>query len=124
MSALALPVANYSEEYIVTFGDVEVNLDRTTVRRNGVRINLSPSEFDLLTCFLQNPERTLSRDMLLESVWSGLRDPSTRTVDAHVMRLRRKLEGDPAKPRHFVTMHRSGYLFSPAGFRPAGSREE
>ena len=117
MSAFAIPLTHYSDEYVVTFGDVEVNLDRITVRRNGVGIFLSSPEFELLRCFLQNPERTLSRDMLLESVWSALRDPNTRTVDAHVMRLRRKLESNPAQPRHFVTMHRSGYRFSPAGMR-------
>ena len=117
MSALALPLTHFSDEYIVTFGDVEVNLDRTMVRRNGIRISLSQAEFDLLTCFLQNAEQTLSRDMLLACVWSEADDPSTRTVDAHVLRLRRKLEQDPAQPRHFVTMHRSGYRFSPAGMR-------
>jgi DNA-binding response OmpR family regulator len=117
MSALALPIANYSDDYVVTFSDVEVNLDRATVERCGRKIDLSSSEFELLTCFLHNPERTLTRDWLLESVWTNLRDPNTRTVDAHVMRLRRKLEGDPANPRHFVTMHRTGYRFSPAGLR-------
>ena len=117
MSALAFPIATYPDDYIVTFSDVEVNLDRATVRRQGRRIEMSPAEFELLTCFLHNPGRTLTRDWLLESVWSNLRDPNTRTVDAHVMRLRRKLESDPANPRHIVTMHRTGYRFSPAGLR-------
>ena len=115
MSALAIPIANYSDDYVVTFSNVEVNLDRATVRRDGANVELTSSEFALLSCFLHNPERTLTRDWLLGSVWTNLRDPNTRTVDAHIMRLRRKLEADPARPRHFVTMHRSGYRFSPAG---------
>ena len=119
MSALALTLSDYTDEYIVTFSDVTVNLDRATVYRNGSCIQLSRSEFELLTCFIHNPDRTLTRDCLLESVWTDLPDPNTRTVDAHVMRLRRKLESDPANPRHFVTMHKTGYRFSPSGLRTA-----
>jgi DNA-binding response OmpR family regulator len=117
MSALALTLPEYTDDYIVTFSDVTVNLDRTLVYRNGRRVALSRCEFELLTCFIHNPERTLTRDWILESVWTDLPDPNTRTVDAHVMRLRRKLESDPASPRHFLTMHKSGYRFSPAGLQ-------
>jgi|SRR5215831_2250437 len=119
MSALALTLPDYTDDYVVTFSDVTVNVDRATVYRNGRRVPLSRSEFELLICFIHNPERTLSRDCLLESVWTDLSDPNTRTVDAHVMRLRRKLECDPASPRHFLTMHKAGYRFSPLGLRAA-----
>jgi DNA-binding response OmpR family regulator len=117
MSALALTLPEYTDDYIVTFSDVTVNLDRALVYRNGRRITLSRCEFELLTCFIHNPERTLTRDWILESVWTDLPDPNTRTVDAHMMRLRRKLESDPASPRHFLTMHKSGYRFSPSGLQ-------
>jgi DNA-binding response OmpR family regulator len=117
MSALPLTLPDYSDDYIVRFSDVAVNLDRSTVHRSGVPIQLSRSEFELLACFLYNPGRTLTRDNLLESVWANLPDPNTRTVDAHVMRLRRKLESDPANPRYFLTMHKTGYRFSPSGLQ-------
>jgi DNA-binding response OmpR family regulator len=99
------------EDYVLTFSDVEVNIDRGVVTRRGRTIDLTPAEFELLTCFLLNAGRDLSRDAILESVWSYLPSPNTRTVDAHVLRLRRKLEPDPNDPRHFITLHKGGYRF-------------
>jgi DNA-binding response OmpR family regulator len=98
-------------DYILSFGDVEVNFDRTEVSKAGKPLNVTPAEYELLTYFLLNPGRELTRDMILESVWSYLPSPNTRTVDAHVLRLRQKLESDPNAPRHFVTVHRVGYCF-------------
>ena len=110
------PMVDFGDdEYIVSFADVTVNLDRATVVRGKKKITLTPAEFELLTLFLQNPERPLTRDQILESVWSYLASPNTRTVDAHVLRLRRKLEAEPDTPRHFVTVHKVGYRFSPNG---------
>ena len=100
-------------EYVVRFGDIEVNFDRSQVKRSGHAVSLTHSEFDLLTCFLTNADRDLTRDMILDFVWSYLPSPNTRTVDAHVLRLRQKLEDDPAQPRHFLTLHRVGYRFRP-----------
>ena len=100
-----------SEDYVVRFGAVEVNFDREKVTREGREVPLTPSEYQLLTCFLVNADRDLSRDMILDSVWHGLSCPSTRTVDTHVLRLRRKLEHDPESPRHFITRHKVGYRF-------------
>ena len=71
------------------------------------------AEFNLLTFFLQNPDRALTRDMILNSVWGYESFPNTRTVDAHVVRLRQKLEVESNAPRHFVTVHGVGYRFLP-----------
>ena len=101
------------DEYIISFADVTVNLDRATVLRGGKKVSLTTAEFELLTFFVQNPGRALTRDMILDSVWSYLASPNTRTVDAHVLRLRQKLEAEPDAPRHFVTVHKVGYRFSP-----------
>jgi DNA-binding response OmpR family regulator len=110
------PMVDFGDdEYIVSFADVTVNLDRATVVRGKKKVTLTPAEFELLTLFVQNPERPLTRDQILESVWSYLASPNTRTVDAHVLRLRRKLEAEPDVPRHFVTVHKVGYRFSPNG---------
>jgi DNA-binding response OmpR family regulator len=98
---------------VISFSDVEVDLERHSVRRKGEEIKLTRAEFKLLAFFLQNPDRPLTRDVLLNSVWGYEAFPNTRTVDAHVVRLRQKLEPDSETPRHFVTMHGVGYRFIP-----------
>jgi DNA-binding response OmpR family regulator len=104
-----------NDEYVVSFSNVTVNLDRATVVRGRKTVALTAAEYELLTFFVQNPDKALTRDMILESVWSYLASPNTRTVDAHVLRLRQKLEAEPEAPRHFVTVHKVGYRFSPNG---------
>ncbi len=98
---------------VLAFADVEVNLERRVVTRRTQEIRFTPAEYNLLTFFLQNPDRPLSRDMILNSVWGYESFPNTRTVDAHVVRLRQKLEADPNCPRHFLTLHKVGYRFLP-----------
>jgi DNA-binding response OmpR family regulator len=98
---------------VLSFADVEVNLERRVVTRRSQEIRFTPAEYNLLTFFLQNPDRPLSRDMILNSVWGYESFPNTRTVDAHVVRLRQKLEADPNCPRHFLTLHKVGYRFLP-----------
>jgi DNA-binding response OmpR family regulator len=88
---------------ILSFAAVQVDLERRIVTRNGAEIKFTPAD----------PDRALSRDMILNSVWGYESFPNTRTVDAHVVRLRQKLEPDPNGPRHFITVHRVGYRFLP-----------
>ena len=95
------------------FGDVEVDMDQRLVRRGGAELRMTKAEFNLLAFFVQNPGRALSRDVILNSVWGYASFPNTRTVDAHVVRLRQKLEQDPETPRYFLTMHGVGYRFLP-----------
>jgi DNA-binding response OmpR family regulator len=101
------------QQRVLAFADVEVNLDRRVVTRRDQEVRFTPAEYNLLTFFLQNPDRPLSRDMILNSVWGYESFPNTRTVDAHVVRLRQKLETDPNCPRHFLTLHKVGYRFLP-----------
>jgi DNA-binding response OmpR family regulator len=110
-------VVQQEEDYILAFGDIEVNLDRNTITRSGKSVRLTPSEQELLMHFLTNAGRELSRDSILDAVWSYLPSPNTRTVDAHVLRLRQKLEEDPINPRYFLTLHRVGYRFSATPIR-------
>ena len=98
---------------VLTFSNIEVDLDQRTVRRGGEETRLTRAEFNLLAFFLHNPGRALTRDVILNSVWGYDSFPNTRTVDAHVVRLRQKLEPDPETPRHFLTMHGVGYRFLP-----------
>ncbi len=98
---------------VITFSDVEVDLDRRLVHKAGQELKLTRAEFNLLAFFLQNPDRPLTRDLLLNSVWGYESYPNTRTVDSHVLRLRQKLEPDANCPKHFLTMHGVGYRFLP-----------
>jgi two-component system alkaline phosphatase synthesis response regulator PhoP len=94
-----------------SFSDVEVDLRGCRVMRNGVRIDLSAKEFDLLKYFIGHPGENLTRDRLLEDVWGYERYPTTRTVDAHIVHLRQKLEPNPEQPQFFLTVHGIGYRF-------------
>jgi two-component system alkaline phosphatase synthesis response regulator PhoP len=94
-----------------TFGDVEVNLQSCQVSRRGRSLDFSSKEFDLLKYFLSHPGEALTRDRLLEEVWGYDKFPTTRTVDAHIVRLRQKLEAKPDDPRFFLTVHGTGYKF-------------
>jgi two-component system alkaline phosphatase synthesis response regulator PhoP len=93
------------------FDSVEVNLRNNQVVRGGRPIEFSPKEFDLLKYFICHPGMTLSRDKLLEDVWGYENYPTTRTVDAHIVRLRQKLEPNPEDPKFFLTVHGVGYKF-------------
>lgn len=99
--------------HVISFADVQVDLDRRVVTRQGDEVKMTRAEYNLLTFFLQNPDRALTRDVILNSVWGYESFPNTRTVDAHIVRLRQKLEPDAETPRHFVTMHGVGYRFIP-----------
>ena len=95
----------------VQFGDITIDFERRSVCRNGESIKMTPAEYNLLAFFVQNPDKPLTRDMILNSVWGYECFPNTRTVDAHVVKLRQKLETDPVSPRHFLTVHGVGYRF-------------
>ena len=98
---------------MLSFANVEVDLTRRAVVKAGEDMKLTRAEYNLLTYFLQNPDRALTRDMILNSVWGYESFPNTRTVDAHVVRLRQKLEPDVTCPQHFLTVHGVGYRFLP-----------
>lgn len=94
-----------------SFDDVEVNFSKMELHRAGQLVPLTPQEFKTLRFFLNNPERVVSRAELLNEVWGYNNYPTTRTVDTHILRLRQKLERDPADPVHFRTVHGTGYKF-------------
>jgi len=93
------------------FGDAEVDLRSCRVMRKGKELDFSSTEFELLKYFVCHAGEVLSRDRLLEEVWGYDRYPTTRTVDAHLVRLRQKLEPNPEQPRFFLTVHGTGYRF-------------
>ena len=93
------------------FGDVEINFARCEVRRAGKVVDLSALEFKLLTAFVRSRGRVLSRDQLLDAAWGEGVALNDRVVDNHIVSLRRKLEPEPACPRHFVNIRGMGYRF-------------
>jgi len=98
---------------VFSFSDVSVDFKRMELVRGGEKIACTPQEFKILKFFASNAERVVSRDELLNEVWGYSTYPSTRTVDNHIMRLRQKVERDPASPMHFRTVHGVGYKFVP-----------
>jgi DNA-binding response OmpR family regulator len=96
----------------ITFSDVVVNVRAHTVHRSGVAIPLSPRAYELLVTLVSRPGDVMSRAQLLREIWGYSSDVMSRTVDMHIMELRRKLEVDPANPRHFQTVRKTGYRFT------------
>ena len=87
-----------------------------TAARGAEAIAFTAQEFKLLRFFAASPGRVITREELLNSVWGYEHYPTTRTVDNHILRLRQKIERDPANPEHFITMHGVGYKFLPEPF--------
>lgn len=98
---------------IYRFAECEIDFAKMTVRRNGNLIILTAHEFKLLKFFTENAERVLTRDALLNEVWGYNSYPTTRTVDNQILKLRRKLESNPADPKHLLTIYGAGYRFVP-----------
>ena len=105
------PKAAAGDRY--SFSDVSIDFLKMELTRAGRPVPLTPQEFKILKFFAQNRERVISREELLNEVWGYNCYPSTRTVDNHILKLRQKLEKDPADPVHFVTVHGAGYKFVP-----------
>ena len=95
------------------FGECEVDFAKMSARRAGKAITLTAHEFKLLKYFVENAERVLSREELLNEVWGYNCYPTTRTVDNQILKLRQKLESDAADPHHLQTVYGAGYRFVP-----------
>lgn len=95
----------------VEFGSVVVDFVRHEARKDGEPLALTPKEFEMLRYFVAQRGSVVSRDALLNEVWGYASTPNTRTVDAHIVKLRQKLEENPHVPRHLLTMHGIGYKF-------------
>ncbi len=91
------------------FGEVELDLDKGEVRRAGQPVDVTLTEFKLLTAFAKNPGRVLGRQQLLDAAWGPGIVLSDRAVDNHIVNLRRKIEPDPAEPRYLVSVRGLGY---------------
>ena len=97
---------------VLTRGHISVDTERRSAYKNGVAIELTMKEFDLIEFLMKNPGRVYSRENLLDLVWGYDYQGDTRTVDVHIRRLREKLELDPAHPEYIVTKWGVGYYFA------------
>lgn len=97
------------ENGILEAGPVRMDVDRHTVQVNGKPVTLPLKEFDLLEYLLRNSGRVLTRGQLIDRVWGADYVGDTKTLDVHVKRLRSKIESDPARPEHLVTVRGLGY---------------
>ena len=92
-------------------GKIQVDFNHYTAKDENGEIELTHKEFEILKYFRDHPGQSISRDQLIEEVWGYEAYPTTRTVDNHIVKLRRKIEEDPAHPRHILTVHGIGYKF-------------
>ena len=94
------------------FGDVEVDFKKFETRRRGKSVDLTAREYSLLRFLIENRDRAVDRFEILEEIWGEEADVFPRTVDSHIANLRKKIEEDPASPRHIVGVRSVGYRFA------------
>jgi len=103
----------FSEESLGTcrFGECEVDFDRAELRRKGKQVDLTALEFRLLSVFIRRRGRVLTRAQLIDAAWEPGTFINDRVVDTHILNLRKKIESEPAKPRHLLGVRGIGYRF-------------
>ncbi len=98
------------EDY--SFGDVEIDFKKQEATRRKKHLDLSSREYQILKYLIQHEGEVVTREMLLNEVWGYETFPTTRTVDNYILNLRKKIEDDPSKPKHLITVHTAGYKFN------------
>lgn len=112
-AALRRPQKQVAATATYSFGECEIDFAKMSARRAGKLVTLTAHEFKLLKYFVENAERVLSREELLNEVWGYHSYPTTRTVDNQILKLRQKLEPDSADPHYLQTVYGAGYKFVP-----------
>jgi two-component system response regulator VicR len=101
---------NSTEEKIVTFGSVRVNITARTVEKGGKPVTLSLREFDLLAYLCENKNAAVSKEKIFSAVWGAFTEVEPSTLAVHIRWLREKLEDDPAEPKYIRTVRKVGYV--------------
>ena len=96
---------------ILEAGPVRMDIERHQVSVNGQKVSMPLKEFELLELLLENVNRVLTRGQIIDRVWGSNYFGDTKTLDVHVKRIRSKIEEDPARPRHLLTVRGLGYKF-------------
>ena len=108
-SVLRRAQGDATEPIALAFGDIAIDLVGQLATRGGARVELPSRAFAILKVFARRPGEVVSRDTLLDEAWGYEDYPNTRTVDNHLVKLRRAIEDEPDKPRWLVTIHGAGY---------------
>jgi two-component system KDP operon response regulator KdpE len=111
--ALARRTPSATDEPVVSFGDVTVDLAARSVSRAGAPVRLTPTEWRLLEVLVRNPDRLVTRETLLTEVWGPQYTTDTGYLRLYLGQLRKKLEAEPSKPRFLLTEAGMGYRFVP-----------
>ncbi len=98
-----------------SFGPFQLDTAKRTLSKSGAKIKITTADFTLLRIFCEHPHRVLTRDQLVSLCGNDERLPFDRSIDVRITRLRRKIESNPEQPCCILTVHGSGYLFSPEG---------
>lgn len=93
-------------------GEIHVDFKKQEMVRGKKKIEMSAREFELLKYFVEREGQVISRETILNEVWGYESLPTTRTVDNYILSLRKKIEPDPSKPSHLLTVHTIGYKFT------------
>ena len=99
------------EHGVLRAGPVVMDIERHLVTVNGQKIQMPLKEFELLELLMENVNRVLTRGQIIDRVWGSNYFGDTKTLDVHVKRIRSKIEDDPARPRHLMTVRGLGYKF-------------
>jgi DNA-binding response OmpR family regulator len=102
------------KHFVLKLGDVQIDLGSRTAKRGARQMKLTKTEFALLDLLAKNAGKSVSREQILDSVWGYTYFPTTRTVDTHIYRLRRKLGDDAEQPKWIQRIHGEGYSLSDA----------
>ncbi|MCC2032875.1 response regulator [Microbacterium allomyrinae] len=109
LRALSRRAVSASDDPVVTFGDVTVDLAATSVTRSGERVHLTPTEWRILEALVRNPGSLVTRQALLKDIWGTEQVTDTGYLRLYLSQLRKKLERDPARPAHLLTEAGMGY---------------
>ena len=104
-----------AEPDALEFGDVKIDFVRQSASKAGRPLELPVRAFAILKVFARRPGEVVSRDVLLDEAWGYEKYPNTRTVDNHLVKLRKALEDEPERPRYLITVHGAGYRLDPDG---------
>lgn len=96
---------------IYSFGDVEIDFARIKVRRKGKELDLTSLEMEVLKYFIAHKGEVVTRGTLLDKIWGYESYPTTRTIDNHILKLRKKIEEDPSRPKYILSVYGEGYRF-------------
>ncbi len=96
---------------VYAFGEVEIDFSQFKIRRKGKERDITSLECEMLKYFIAHKGEVLTRDMLLDKIWGYEKFPTTRTIDNHILKLRKKIEENPSHPRYILSVYGEGYRF-------------